>query len=475
MLAPVNRIPPEVLTLIPDSWDKVSRGKDLIALTHVCRAWREMFISRSSLWTDFHCVDADKTRVYLERSKSSLITLLLDRDEYQPPYGPCLQIISRDIGRLKSLVIQGTQENLQDIATYLSHPTPLLEDVEINGHSQDYPTLTTAFFDGDLSFLRKLSLRRVHTQLPWRNMANLTSFTLSYPEECEVSIGQLLDFLESAPSLLEVRLYRATPTSSAQNGRVVSLSCLKKIVIKGDEPFSLFLDHLLIPVGTKMSLEFGFGALEVRIEDYLPRSLDNLKNLSGFTGITLYFSSCMTRLQFTGPNGRVSMLPVWEHKDRPFGATHRVFQSLALFNTSMARQLEIEGGRLPPGSPLPHQVLTSTKNIQTLKLVQCQGLLSFIRALDPNLNQSNPLACPRLEELVLYLGVVEPHVMESIADMAAARALEGAGLKSIHLVCPVSLSPLPSGIAEHVCHVKTCSMLDAVKDDSEDSSDDYDW
>ena len=76
---------------------------------------------------------------------------------------------------------------------------------------------------------------------------------------------------------------------------------------------------------------------------------------------------------------------------------------------------------------------------------------------------------------MLYLDVVEPHVMESIADMAAARALEGAGLKSIHLVCPVSLSPLPSGIAEHVCHVETCSMLDVVKDDSEDSSDDYDW
>ncbi|KAF9643191.1 hypothetical protein BDM02DRAFT_3104714, partial [Thelephora ganbajun] len=69
-LAPINRIPPEVLTLIPDFWDRSDRGQDVIALTHVCRAWREIFTSHSSLWTDFDCMDSNKTRVYLERSKA---------------------------------------------------------------------------------------------------------------------------------------------------------------------------------------------------------------------------------------------------------------------------------------------------------------------------------------------------------------------------------------------------------------------
>ncbi|KAF9645561.1 hypothetical protein BDM02DRAFT_3079455, partial [Thelephora ganbajun] len=72
-LAPINRLPPDILILIPNFWDKRSRGRFVIALTHVCRAWREIFTSRSSLWTDFHCMDAEKTRVYLERSKSSPI------------------------------------------------------------------------------------------------------------------------------------------------------------------------------------------------------------------------------------------------------------------------------------------------------------------------------------------------------------------------------------------------------------------
>ena len=39
-----------------------------------------MFISRSSLWTKFDCANAEKTRVYLERSNTSPINLSLNRN-----------------------------------------------------------------------------------------------------------------------------------------------------------------------------------------------------------------------------------------------------------------------------------------------------------------------------------------------------------------------------------------------------------
>ncbi|KAF9650820.1 hypothetical protein BDM02DRAFT_3092410, partial [Thelephora ganbajun] len=67
--APINRIPPDVLSLIPDYWERQDMGEDLIALTHVCRDWREIFTSRPSLWTHLACADADKTRLYIERSR----------------------------------------------------------------------------------------------------------------------------------------------------------------------------------------------------------------------------------------------------------------------------------------------------------------------------------------------------------------------------------------------------------------------
>ena len=425
-------------------------------------------------------MDADKTRVYLERAKSSPINLSLNRDRDLPPNDPFLPIIPHAIGRLKSLVIQGTPENVRDITAYLSHPTPLLEEMKINGHSkpysQDSPTLTTAFFDGDFSSLRRLSLRHVHTELPWRNMVNLTSFTLSYVSECEVSIDQFLDFFESAPSLLKVKLDHATPTSGARNGRVVPLSRLQELVVEGDDPSSLFLDHLLIPVGAKVTLEFEFNSRDAQIKDYLPRSLGNFRNLSNFTRINLYFGDCLTRLRLTGPNGRVSLLPVWEDKDYPFGATNRALQSLALFNTSTTRQLEIEGGCLPPGSTLPHLAFTLTKDIQILKLVRCQGLLLFIDALDPNLKQSDGLACPELEELILSLDTASPREIERVAEMTAARAMRGAKLKSVHFVCPTGLPPLPPELAEHVSHVKISSGWDEAKGGSDgDPGDGNDW
>jgi len=60
-LSPIYRIPPEVLALITDFWCTGHGDEELIALTHVCRAWREMFVSRSSLWTKFDRTNANKT------------------------------------------------------------------------------------------------------------------------------------------------------------------------------------------------------------------------------------------------------------------------------------------------------------------------------------------------------------------------------------------------------------------------------
>ncbi|KAF9647942.1 hypothetical protein BDM02DRAFT_3072018, partial [Thelephora ganbajun] len=70
-LAPINRIPPETFSLIPGYLNERDMDENLIALTHVCRGWREVLIAHSALWTRLDCTDAEKTRVYIERSKSS--------------------------------------------------------------------------------------------------------------------------------------------------------------------------------------------------------------------------------------------------------------------------------------------------------------------------------------------------------------------------------------------------------------------
>ena len=433
-LAPISRVPPEVLILIPDFWGKRRGEKAAITLTHVCRAWREMFTSRSSLWTDFDCADAEKTRVYLERSKSSPINLRLDRDDGLFPDDPFLQITPHAIGRLKHLFIGTTPDHLQDITNYLSHPEPLLEDLTILGSTDDAflnRALPITLFDGDLSSLRDLCLYSVRTKLPWRNMVNLTTFALGYASHPEATIGQLLDFFESAPRLLDVELTFAIPTDSNQNGRLVSLARLRKLVFYGFRPPSFLLDHLLIPAGAKMRSDLDIPG--PRIEDHLPRSLGNLKNLSGFTKICFRFGDYFTSVKFAGPNGQVCMGSMCSESD----ITRSVPQSLALLDTSKTNQLEIIKGD-PLSQDLHHAFLPIT-NLQILILSLCKNVHLLILALSPDPNSTNSIPCPKLKRLVFR--TEERFDIETMVVVAAARASRGARLKSVKIINHGELVP----------------------------------
>ena len=389
-VAPINRIPPEILALIPDFWDTYDGGGGVIALTHVCRAWREVFTSRSSLWANINCEDADKTLVYFERSKSSPINLALYRDDALSPCDPFVRIIPHAIERLKSLSIKGTPMNLQDITANLPRPAPLLEELSIHGGRENArhlsPVLASVLFNGDLSLLRKLRLESVRTELPWRNMVNLTSFTLAHTLPGEVSVRRLLDFFEGAPHLHAVKLHSATRTSGARDKRLVSLALLKTMVIINGGPSSLLLSHLLIPAGAKLTTQM--DSPRFLIEDHLPRSLSNLRNLSNFTTIELYGHDSCPHIRFSGPNGQVTI-----RGSSQFCGTSLVLGSLTQFDTSEVKRLEIYCGN-SPSSDLPYHALLSMKDLRSLTLSRCKSPHTFIHALHPSVSPSGILACP---------------------------------------------------------------------------------
>ena len=472
--APINRVPPEVLTLIPNFWGKRRREKAAITLTHVCRAWREIFASRSSLWTDFDCEDAEKTRVYLERSKSSPINLQLDRENGLLPHDPFLQIAPHAVGRLKRLFVGTTPDHLQDIANYLSRPAPLIESLNIHGSTDDpflNPALPITLFDGDLSSLRDLSLYSVCTDLPWRNMANLTTFALGYVLEPRVTIEQLLDFFETAPRLLDIELTFATPDFCAQSGRLLSLARLRRLYIYGFQPPSLLLDHLLIPAGAQMITDLDLPG--PRFEDHFPRSFNNLKNLPDFTKLCLQFESHFTSIKLAGPNGRIRMIAAFPRPED----THLVPQSLALLDTSKTNWLEIIKG--DPLSQDVHHAFLSIANLQSLVLSLCKNVHSLILALCPDPNSTDPIPCPKLERLVFR--TEERFDIETMVVVAAARALGGAPLKLIKIVNHGEVVPR-EGVVELLNHVsrvetrfevfdKRYGLGDDIPEDSDEDSD----
>ena len=440
------------------------------------------------MWADLECqkLNADKTRAYLERSKSSPINLQLHEEGDLSPHNPFPQIVSHAAGRLKSLIVNGTPRNLPAIATHLSQPAPLLEFLSIGGNHefepQRNPVLATALFNGDLSSLRGLCLQSVRTELPWRNMVNLTSFELGRTKPDHVTIRELLGFFESTPHLSRVKLFYATPTSGAQNGRLVSLAYLKRMSIFGEGPSSLLLDHLIIPVGARLKTEADSdGPLTMN----LPKSLDNLRNISSFTKIHLYFDPCYPRIRFSGPNGKVCIfVPPERHP------TRLVFEFLARFDTLKTERLEIDHGN-SLSSDSPYRALLPMKRLRTLTLSQCRSPDVFIHTLDPNISSSGVVVCPELEELVLELRPdTETLDFKNVADMAAARASRGAKLKSVRIMDPDLEAPfsLPdlvrnpayvnqgksmqidaSGIRKHVLHVEYGPWTNAADEDSDSS------
>jgi len=259
-------------------------------------------------------------------------------------------------------------------------------------------------------------------------MINLTSFILTHTTPGEITITQLLDFLENAPNLQKVDLYSATPTSSPQNGRLVSLTRLKWMYTIGGGPSSLLLDHLLIPVGAQLTTEVELPSPQV--VDPPPRFLDNLRNLHNFTAIRLYGYEAYPHMRFSGPNGEVRMTLI----NPRVNVTSLVLGSLSRFDTTKTEQLDIINGDPLSSNPL-YYALLPMKDLRTLTLCHCRSPHIFIRTLNPSMRPSGTMVSPKLEELVLELDLDrEEFDIRSVIEMARSRALGGAKLRVVKIV-----------------------------------------
>jgi len=337
----VNRTPPEVLSLIPDHWEDSERDEASITLTHVCRGWREIFISRPSLWTRLNCKSPEKTRVYIERSKISPLEICLASKHIQNHCEEALLLVVPHVGRVKTISASSRAHPasaalIQALVKQFSHPVPLLEKLSIDLLCNTTPILPSTLFGRNLSPLRELSMAGVLMPLSWGNLENLTIFDLSHIPRREISLTYLLDFFESAPRLSEVRLQHSIPESSdALPERIVSLPSLKKLKINAQPAHSILLDHLSIPSGASVVLEFTFSDARSPIPIYVPNALNNLHNLSHISAVNVCFGLERRAMQFNGPSGELYVLGKWRCEGAaPHTGTTRLLRFLHRFNTS---------------------------------------------------------------------------------------------------------------------------------------------
>ncbi|KAF9780829.1 hypothetical protein BJ322DRAFT_284954 [Thelephora terrestris] len=464
-LAPINKIPPEVLSLLPDYCGKGDDDRDLIKLTHVCRGWRELFTTRSSLWTQLDFRNVEKTRAYIQRSKYSPLELSLKNCDGASYTDEATSLMVPHIHRLKSLTVFA--KILPEVFEHCFCAAPLLEELDICVAGSRDPVLDSALFNGDLSTLRVLSLYGVTTHLPWRTLANLRALTLGSwgPKH---GVTQLLDIFESSPLLQTVSLEDSVPElSDAPPERIVSLPHLKSLTLTADPPHSILLNHLCVPVGASLTSWSIFSGEESPLLDYLPDRSPNFKNLSCITSVNLSFRSTQKFVRLCGPSGNLHLLAHWEGgaEFSSYVVDHRVLFSLSPPILSKTERLSISkykhSGPAKVEDCLVFRALSSTKSLRALVLVKCHTL-PFILALNPEENPSKLMLCPNLKELHFYNQSSKDLQIGHLVRMAKSRALRGAKLSSISIVGLRGFVPGRgvSKLRAHIVHLE-CRSDDA--------------
>ena len=458
--SPINRIPPEVLSLLPDYWDcqhywdRQSADQDLISLTHVCRSWRAIFTSNSLLWTRLDCKNANKTRVYIKRSRTLPLEISLTESGYISYHDNALLAAASCTNRLSSLVIYRSSKGLQDLLDYFPFPTLLLKELKIVlrrvfGSDATIPGVT---FPEDLSSLRKLSLSCVVTHLPWRNLSNLTEFEFcrSMLEDLP-TVTQLLDFFESAPLLRKIVLRSSIPNHfSVPPDRVVPLPNLDRLTVINFPVHSTFFDHLSIPPGASMDLRFYVPTHRPQT----PVCLDNnFGNLYHITTINLLLdTSFWTSVRLSGPSGDLRM------NGCQIGRGSSIVQSLRKFDISKTQMLSITGSpsRNDTTEDLSiFQLLPLMDDLHTLALIQVDHR-RLIRVLNPRRNESRTVLCSQLRELVLYFERWERARVKELVEMVSERAKRRSKLSSITTVSLGGYYPWKeiSLLQKYVSHVE---------------------
>jgi len=437
--APINRIPLDIFSLIPKYWDHETMDENLITLTHVCRGWRELFIARSWLWARLDCANVDKTRVYIRRAKSSRLEISLRKDRDESYDEGALRLAAAHIKRFQSLSIVGSGDFLQNLTKNLTRPAPSLEELKINLIYHPNAILDSMLFNADLSSLRTLRLWGVITHLPWKNLSKLTTFELQHISGDNFSITQLLDFFTNAPLLSRIGLFSIPKLSDAPPRRVVSLPSLERFTITANLAHSILLNHLSIPAGATLCLSFGFGGGKSPLPDFLPKTAKNLKNLLCITSVSLCFDETEKSIRLGGPAGNLFILGNWIDRVEAtsLDLDSRILRSLDYFILSRIKRLTVMKYEPPAlieiNKSSPYHILDRMKDLRTLILNRCNNL-PFILALNPDQGPSNPVLCPKLEKLVLYVEERDSFNIIELTRMVKERALKDAELSSVTIV-----------------------------------------
>ncbi|KAI0258876.1 hypothetical protein BC834DRAFT_670830 [Gloeopeniophorella convolvens] len=265
-LAPVSLLPTELLARVfhllrdDQGHHNDARLPPSVAVTHVCRHWREVALNDSSLWSVI--------RDNAPRCNRRCITEMLIRSKNAPldvevyrPYTDLLHSLTHHSSRISRLSLSNLEDNpggdgVQDL---LETEAPVLEDLYMEtlwrarrpiGVSRDPPVSTSGFrlFHQRSSKLRKIHLYNIH--IPWSYFpkSNLTHLeiisespdSILTPNTAEIlrlgALDDLIDVIANSPCLERLSLKHCLVPTSLQPTlpeTVIELPRLRQLDLSG--------------------------------------------------------------------------------------------------------------------------------------------------------------------------------------------------------------------------------------------------
>ena len=255
---PINRFPPEVLSLIPIL---LPREKDLIRASAVCRRWRKTFTQHALLWSKLRLTRERGdlfVKTWLDRAKSSALDIIA--------FGfndvGTLALLSSRTEQFRSLsLVDNCWSDIERFAEAAARPLPILQSlrIQVTGYDPLDPEISSRplcpLFKSAVNLRNFTLCAEGLAHLDHFAFPNLTTFELltmpegTFAEEETFPTSQLLDFLESTPTLRTIHLKILVQSSSeaVPSGRIVLLPNVEDFRAEEQEPGYKIAAHISCP------------------------------------------------------------------------------------------------------------------------------------------------------------------------------------------------------------------------------------
>ena len=275
---PINRVPLEILSLIPANLSL----QDRFRASFVCRHWRKTFIQRAELWSELSFSSRRSgayVETFLERAKGAALDITVG---YMTPV-PLMILLSPHAEQIKHVSFPCSPwTEIERISKAIPGPLPLLHSLYINIAVIDnqfgaHTTPSSAPLFGNAINLKTFRYHVSTNQAPSLRrffFPNLVSFVFSARPLDLFPASELLVFLENSPTLrtVEIQIDRDISLEGVDQGRIVVLPNVEtfSFVVRNGGPSYGIAALISCPIARSVSLAQRVYTSYLSREDYFP-------------------------------------------------------------------------------------------------------------------------------------------------------------------------------------------------------------